>query len=72
MYCFTGPLCNFLLGEAKLEMFLEECAPTDGNIGKARAGLADAKKCLLIAAGEQGVKVSFHILSRRHEYQLLQ
>uniref|UniRef100_A0A0K8TA39 Tetratricopeptide repeat protein 7 N-terminal domain-containing protein n=2 Tax=Lygus hesperus TaxID=30085 RepID=A0A0K8TA39_LYGHE len=51
-----GPLCNFLLGEGKLEMFLEECPPLESNIGKARAGLADAKKCLLIAAGEQGVK----------------
>ncbi|BES92953.1 Tetratricopeptide repeat protein [Nesidiocoris tenuis] len=57
-----GPLCNFLLGEGKLEMFLEECPPLDTNIGKARAGLQDAKKCLLIAAGEQGVKVRISVL----------
>lgn len=55
----SGPLCNFLLGEGKLELFLEEYPPLESNINKAKIGLSDAKKCLLVAAGELGVKVSY-------------
>ncbi|XP_014242615.1 tetratricopeptide repeat protein 7B isoform X2 [Cimex lectularius] len=51
-----GPLCNFLMGEGKLEMFLEECPPLECNVNKAKVGLCPAKKCLLIAAGDLGVK----------------
>ncbi|XP_021924008.1 tetratricopeptide repeat protein 7B isoform X2 [Zootermopsis nevadensis] len=49
-------LANFLIGEGKLESFLEELPPTDANISKARTGLTDAKRYLLSTASEQGKK----------------
>ncbi|KAK9502249.1 hypothetical protein O3M35_011053 [Rhynocoris fuscipes] len=69
-----GPLCNFLLGEGKLELFLEECPPLESNISKAKSGLSEAKKCLLIAAGEQGVKAGValdaHLLLGKLHYAM--
>ncbi|XP_073996401.1 tetratricopeptide repeat domain 7 [Rhodnius prolixus] len=69
-----GPLCNFLLGEGKLELFLEECPPLDANTTKARSGLTEAKKCLLIAAGEQGIKAGValdaHLLLGKLHYAM--
>ncbi|XP_014284960.1 tetratricopeptide repeat protein 7B isoform X1 [Halyomorpha halys] len=69
-----GPLCNFLLGEGKLEIFLEEYPPLESNISKAKAGLIEAKKSLLIAAGEQGVKAGVsldaHLLLGKLHYAM--
>jgi hypothetical protein len=50
-------LANFLIGEGKLESFLEEFPPIDAHISKARTGLAEAKRYLLSTASEQGKKV---------------
>lgn len=40
-------LANFLIGESKLEQYLEENPPTDQNIAKAKANLIDAKRHLM-------------------------
>ena len=54
---FPEYLATFLIGEGKLESFLEEYPPVDVNISKARTGLTEAKRYLLNTASEQGKKV---------------
>lgn len=49
-------LANFLIGEAHLELYLEESSPTENNFAKARNGLHDAKKYLTLVTGENGQK----------------
>lgn len=49
-------LANFLIGEGKLELYLEECPPVESNLFKARTGLAEAKQYLMLTASEQGKK----------------
>ncbi|XP_070491880.1 tetratricopeptide repeat protein 7B [Chironomus tepperi] len=49
-------LSNFLIGEGKLESYLEENPPVETNFGKARIGLADAKRLLISVCGEDGRK----------------
>ncbi|XP_068086274.1 tetratricopeptide repeat protein 7B isoform X4 [Anabrus simplex] len=49
-------LANFLIGEGKLESYLEENPPVEANIFKARTGLAEAKGYLLLTANELGKK----------------
>ncbi|GLH01190.1 Tetratricopeptide repeat protein 7B [Gryllus bimaculatus] len=49
-------LANFLIGEGKLELYLEEFPPVETNIFKARTGLAEAKQFLMLTASEQGKK----------------
>lgn len=56
-FLFLEHLANFLIGEGKLESFLEEFPPIDANISKARTGLTEAKRYLLSTASEQGKKV---------------
>ncbi|XP_075226691.1 tetratricopeptide repeat domain 7 [Lycorma delicatula] len=67
-------LCNFLLGEGKLEVFLEECPPLENNISKARTGLNEAKKCLNTTAGDQGKKAGValdsHLLLGKLHYAM--
>lgn len=46
-----------MVGEAKLEMFLEENPPTESNIAKACAGLNDAKSYLTESISEQSTQV---------------
>ncbi|KAJ8670137.1 hypothetical protein QAD02_001396 [Eretmocerus hayati] len=46
-------LSNFLGGEARLENFLEQTPPVDVNVAKAKSGLAEAKRYLLLAANEK-------------------
>ncbi|XP_046670880.1 LOW QUALITY PROTEIN: tetratricopeptide repeat protein 7B-like [Homalodisca vitripennis] len=69
-----APLCSFLLGEGKLEMFLEEWPPVDSNFSKARSGLGEAKRCLLNAASEQGKKAGValdaHLLLGKLHYAM--
>ncbi|XP_014089456.2 tetratricopeptide repeat protein 7B isoform X1 [Bactrocera oleae] len=49
-------LANFLIGEAKLENYLEENAPIESNFAKAKSGLQDARRCLHLVTGESGQK----------------
>ncbi|XP_069687732.1 tetratricopeptide repeat protein 7B-like isoform X2 [Periplaneta americana] len=49
-------LANFLIGEGKLESFLEEFPPIDANTSRARTGLTEAKRYLVSTASEQGKK----------------
>ncbi|KAK8402737.1 hypothetical protein O3P69_000821 [Scylla paramamosain] len=50
-------LANFLIGEGKLESYLEEHPPTEANIPKAKTGLAEARKYLLMCIGEPAKKL---------------
>ncbi|XP_050738425.1 tetratricopeptide repeat protein 7B-like isoform X1 [Eriocheir sinensis] len=50
-------LANFLIGEGKLESYLEENPPTEANISKAKTGLAEARKYLLMCIGEPAKKL---------------
>lgn len=56
---FSEALADFLLGEGKMELFLEENAPIDGNASKAKHGLAEAKSYLMNATSDLGKKVSY-------------
>ncbi|XP_017050346.1 tetratricopeptide repeat protein 7B isoform X2 [Drosophila ficusphila] len=51
-------LANFLVGEARLENYLEDnaLASADSNFGRAKAGLAEARRFLNLALGESGQK----------------
>ncbi|XP_068146851.1 tetratricopeptide repeat protein 7B isoform X1 [Drosophila tropicalis] len=50
-------LANFLVGEARLENYLEENAlPSESNFGRAKSGLAEARRFLNLALGESGQK----------------
>lgn len=42
-------LANFLIGEGKLESFLEEVPPLEANVAKARFGLIEVKRFLNVA-----------------------
>lgn len=43
-----------MIGEGKLESFLEESPPIEANFTKAKAGLIDAKNYLTLVTGEDG------------------
>lgn len=47
-------LSNFLVGEGKLESFLESNPPIETNHAKARNGLAEARQYLSLVTGESG------------------
>ncbi|KAJ8921687.1 hypothetical protein NQ315_010597 [Exocentrus adspersus] len=49
-------LSDFLIGEGKLENFLEEWPPVDANIKKAKIGLIDAKRFLNLVIADAGIK----------------
>ncbi|XP_050310912.1 tetratricopeptide repeat protein 7B isoform X2 [Anthonomus grandis grandis] len=49
-------LSDFLIGEGKLENFLEDHPPIDQNINKAKMGLIEAKRYLNMVITEAGVK----------------
>lgn len=53
-------LANFLCGEGRLEGFLEQTPPLDVNINKAKSGLAETRKYLLLAANEKDKQVSYY------------
>ena len=55
--CPTECLANFLAGEARLENFLEQTPPIEANVVKAKTGLAEAKRFLLLAANEKDKQV---------------
>lgn len=55
--CFTECLANFLIGEARLESYLEEHAvAAESTFGRAKNGLAEARRYLNLALGESGQK----------------
>ncbi|KAG8183982.1 hypothetical protein JTE90_001515 [Oedothorax gibbosus] len=55
---FSDVLVNFLLGECKLEHFLEENPPIEANVAKAKTGLAEPKRFLQTCISEQGAKLN--------------
>ncbi|XP_037776220.1 tetratricopeptide repeat protein 7B-like isoform X5 [Penaeus monodon] len=50
-------LANFLIGEGKLESYLEENPPTEANVHRAKTGLSDARRYLLMCIGEPAKKL---------------
>lgn len=56
MYIFLLSEClaNFLVGEGKLESYLEENPPIETNFTRAKAGLQDARQQLNLVVGENG------------------
>lgn len=49
-------LSSFLIGEGKLESYLEENPPIELNFSKAKVGLSEAKRSLVSVAGDEGRK----------------
>ncbi|XP_005179169.1 tetratricopeptide repeat protein 7B isoform X1 [Musca domestica] len=47
-------LAHFLVGEARLESYLEENPPIESNFAKAKSGLSDARRSLNLVTGENG------------------
>lgn len=58
LFHITECLANFLVGEARLENYLEENAlvAADSTFGRARSGLGEARRYLNLALGESGQK----------------
>ncbi|XP_020283991.1 tetratricopeptide repeat protein 7B isoform X2 [Pseudomyrmex gracilis] len=67
-------LANFLNGEGRLESFLEQTPPIDSNISKARNGLAETRKYLILAANEKDkqalVVLDAHLLLGKLHYAM--
>ncbi|XP_043491990.1 tetratricopeptide repeat protein 7B [Polistes fuscatus] len=67
-------LANFLCGEGRLENFLEQTPPIDSNITKAKSGLLEAKRYLLLAANEKDkqalVVLDAHLLLGKLHYAM--
>ncbi|XP_011139524.1 tetratricopeptide repeat protein 7B isoform X1 [Harpegnathos saltator] len=67
-------LANFLCGEGRLESFLEQTPPIDANISKARNGLAETRKYLMLAANEKDkqalVVLDAHLLLGKLHYAM--
>ncbi|KAG8035973.1 hypothetical protein G9C98_003100 [Cotesia typhae] len=74
LYPSNECLANFLSGEGKLENFLEETPPIEANITKAKTGLIDAKKDLVLAANEKDkqavVVLDAHLLLGKLHYAM--
>lgn len=49
-------LADFLIGEGKLENYLEEWPPVEINIDRAKIGLIDAKRYLTLVTNDDGIK----------------
>lgn len=54
---FLVCLSDFLIGEGKLENYLEEYPPIESNIHKAKSGLTEAKRYLNMVITDAGIKV---------------
>lgn len=50
-------LSKFLIGEGRLESYLEEWPPIEANIYRAKLGLIEAQMALQAATSDQGKKV---------------
>lgn len=55
--CFVESLSEFLVGEGKLESYLEEHPPLESNINHAKLGLIEGKRHLQQVTGEDGIRV---------------
>lgn len=61
-------LANFLLGEARLESYLEEWPPTEANVNRAKYNLIEAQRNLNLASNpsdlekEEGVALDAKLL----------
>ena len=68
----TECLSNFLIGEGKLESYLEENPPIESNFAKAKTGLHEAKQSLLLVTGEDGkragIALDAHLLLAKMLY----
>ncbi|XP_017787573.1 PREDICTED: tetratricopeptide repeat protein 7B isoform X2 [Habropoda laboriosa] len=67
-------LANFLCGEGRLESFLEQTPPIDANIVKARNGLQETRRYLILAANEKDkqalVVLDAHLLLGKLHYAM--
>jgi tetratricopeptide (TPR) repeat protein len=54
-------LAQFLIGEAKLEDFLEEYPPKEKNTSRAKDGLQEARECLMKTIGDDAKKLGVHL-----------
>lgn len=54
---FLVCLSDFLIGEGKLENYLEEYPAIESNIHKAKSGLIEAKRYLNMVITDAGIKV---------------
>ncbi|KAK9871323.1 hypothetical protein WA026_011590 [Henosepilachna vigintioctopunctata] len=65
-------LCDFLIGEGKLENYVEEWPPVEANINRAKLALIDARKYLEQVINEAGIKAGVamdaHLLLGKLEY----
>ncbi|CAH1173832.1 unnamed protein product [Phaedon cochleariae] len=65
-------LSDFLIGEGKLENFLEEWPPLEINMNRAKLGLIDAKRYLNLVITEAGIKAGVamdaHLLLGKLQY----
>lgn len=65
-------LSNFLVGEGKLESYLEEHPPIESNFTKAKSGLQEAKNYLTLVTGESGrragIALDAHLLLAKLYY----
>ena len=67
-------LAHFLIGEAKLEDFLEEYPPKEKNAHRAKEGLQEARECLTRTIGDDakklGVLLDSYILLGKLNYAM--
>ncbi|GAB0097213.1 Tetratricopeptide repeat [Sergentomyia squamirostris] len=65
-------LANFLIGEGKLENFLDENPPIEANFTKAKTGLSEAKSYLQMVTGDDGqragIALDSHLLLAKLAY----
>ncbi|XP_028144686.1 tetratricopeptide repeat protein 7B [Diabrotica virgifera virgifera] len=65
-------LADFLIGEGKLENFLEEWPSTEANVNRAKLGLIEAKRFLQLVVTEAGIKAGVamdaHLLLGKLQY----
>lgn len=48
------PLAQFLIGEGRLECYLQENPPIEANFARAKIGLVEAKQALQQVTGDEG------------------
>ncbi|KAL3279766.1 hypothetical protein HHI36_017274 [Cryptolaemus montrouzieri] len=69
-------LCDFLIGEGKLENYLEEWSPIEVNAKRARVSLVEAKRFLHQVTNDAGIKAGVamdaHLLLGKLEYACAQ
>ncbi|XP_045460527.1 tetratricopeptide repeat protein 7B [Harmonia axyridis] len=65
-------LCDFLIGEGKLENYIEEWPPIEANISRAKVSLIEAKRYLHQVTNDAGIKAGVamdaHLLLGKLQY----